>query len=165
MFWTFFIQTKNSPNQIYCANCVIFFYLSKLIFFTFKLMRWKLFVYNDNFGFIPLWVQFYNQFLELLSISICFSIARFDRCWWQLIQGLWIDVAKINYNSFARRFILRVRNASCVKHSLRCNRFRLVCVFIRQVNNFFDAWLNNHFCTFIAWEQCHVKCTIFQIGR
>lgn len=89
----------------------------------------------------------------------------FDWCRWQLIQLLWIDIREIDDNTFARRLILFVFDAGCVQHAFRCDHFGFMCMFIRQIDDFSHTRLDDNFGAFIARKQCHIQCTIFQIGR
>lgn len=85
---------------------------------------------------------------------------------WQLIEILrTFDFGEVDDNLLTRWHILCVRDVGRIQHSLRCNHFGLVCMFVGQIDDFLDARLNDDFGTFVTREQCHVHHTILEIGR
>ena len=63
---------------------------------------------------------------------------------------------QIQYQLFMDAGQMGVPDAGGVKHLLRGDGAVRVRIFVREINDLFDAGLDNSFCTFIAGEQSNI---------
>ncbi len=75
-----------------------------------------------------------------------------------------INDVKVNDNLLVGRDELAVGNPGHVEQLLARNRLRLFSVFVRKINDLNNPGLNDHLCTFVAWEEGNVDTTILN-GR